>query len=52
MIKYLFNKNNSKSRLLRCIFLLKEFDLEIKDKEETEQLQPWTLHKYHGTLIL
>lgn len=30
-LKYVFNKGDSKSRLLRWALLLHEFDLEIKD---------------------
>jgi hypothetical protein len=32
-LKYLITKEDSKSRLLRWILLLHEFDLEIKDKK-------------------
>lgn len=32
-IKYLFNTNDSKSRLIRCILLLQEAYIEIKDEE-------------------
>jgi hypothetical protein len=31
-LKYLLNKKDAKSRLIRWILLLQEFDLEIKDK--------------------
>ena len=32
-LKYLFNKQDAKPRLLRWILLLQEFDIEIKDKK-------------------
>ena len=35
-IKYLISKKYAKPRLIRCILLLQEFDLEIKDIKETE----------------
>nr|XP_009784143.1 PREDICTED: uncharacterized protein LOC104232596 [Nicotiana sylvestris] len=34
--KYLIEKKESKSRLIRCVLLLQEFDLEIRDRNETE----------------
>src|SRR4051812_12578448 len=35
-LKYLFAKQESKSRLLRWILLFREFDLEIRDKKGCE----------------
>ena len=35
-IKYLISKKDAKSRLIRWILLLQEFDLKIKDRKETE----------------
>jgi len=35
-IKYLISNKDAKPRLKRCILLLQEFDLEIKDRKETE----------------
>ena len=37
-IKYLMTKKDVKSRLIRWVLLLQEFDLETKDKKETENL--------------
>lgn len=37
-LKYLFNKGDYKLRLPRWILLLHEFDLEIKDKKDVENV--------------
>ena len=35
-LKYLLTKQDSKPRLIRWVLLLQEFDIEIRDRKETE----------------
>ncbi|MCI20157.1 hypothetical protein A2U01_0041318, partial [Trifolium medium] len=37
-LKYLLTKGESKPRLLRWVLLLQEFDIEIKDKKDVENV--------------
>lgn len=37
-LKYLLSKNDAKTRLIRLVLLLQDFDLEIKDKKSAENL--------------
>ena len=37
-LKYLLTKQNAKARLIRWVFLLQEFNLQIKDKEGVENV--------------
>ena len=35
---YLMAKKNAKLRLVRCVLLLQEFDMEIKDKKDSDNM--------------
>jgi hypothetical protein len=37
-LKYLFSKKDAKSRLIRWILLLQEFDIEIRDKKDSKNV--------------
>lgn len=37
-LKYLLQKKEAKPRLIRCVLLLQEFDMEIRDKKSYENV--------------
>ena len=48
-IKYLMDKQDAKPRLIRWELLLQEFDMEIKDKKETQKLSGKPSLMFGGT---
>ena len=46
-LKYLFSKKEAKARLIRWVLLIQEFDLEIRDKKDNENLVAYCLSRLH-----
>jgi len=51
-LKYLFSKKDAKSRLIRLILLLQEFDIKIRDKKGFENVVADHLSRIIGVLVL
>lgn len=51
-LKYLFKKGDSKSRLLRWILMLQEFDLEIKDIKGIENVVVYLLSRLENKEVI